>query len=122
MAVIVVAEDEFLLADMLVSFLEDAGHEALAAPNGLAALEVIRSKSVDLIVTDYMMPAMTGLELAQAIRDSCEMKALPIVLVSGAQASIGRAHPGLFDAVLDKPYQLGAMLNIIEELLSDGRS
>jgi CheY-like chemotaxis protein len=49
--VIVIAEDEFLVADTLVSFLEDAGHHALAAPNGLAALNLVRKHDTDLIVT-----------------------------------------------------------------------
>ncbi len=122
MAVIVIAEDEFLLADMLVSFLEDAGHHAIAAPNGLAALDLVRKHETDLIVTDFMMPAMTGLEFAQAVRGDEAMSNIPIILVSGAQASIGRAHPTLFDAVFDKPYVLDRLLKSIEDLLKDGRS
>ena len=118
MAVIVVAEDEFLLADMLVAFLEDAGHHAVAAPNGLAALDLVRRHDTDLIVTDFMMPAMTGLEFAQAVRSDDTTSHIPIVLVSGAQASIGRAHPTMFDAVFDKPYVLELLLETIEALLA----
>jgi CheY-like chemotaxis protein len=118
MAVIVVAEDEFLLADMLVAFLEDAGHHAIAASNGLAALDLVRKHDADLIVTDFMMPAMTGLEFAQAVRSDDTKRHIPIVLVSGAQASIGRAYPTMFDAVFDKPYVLERLLETIEELLA----
>jgi len=50
-----------------------------------------------------MMPLMTGLELAQAMRRDAALSSIPIVLVSGGQASIGRGRPELFDAVLDKP-------------------
>lgn len=50
-----------------------------------------------------MMPAMNGLELAGAVRSDGEKANIPIILVSGAQASIGRAHPTMYDAVFDKP-------------------
>ena len=117
MAIIVVAEDEFLLGDMLASLLEDVGHEVRVAPHGLAALKLVRTHKPDLIITDFMMPLMTGLELAATIRADGEMAEVPILLVSGAQGSIGRAHPEKFDAVLDKPYQAPALLKIVAELL-----
>jgi DNA-binding response OmpR family regulator len=121
MAMIVIAEDEFLIADMLAMYLEDAGHEPIVHPNGEAAFEYIRDKSVDLLITDFMMPRMTGLELATAVRSDPAKCDLPIILVSGAQTSIGRAHPALFDVVLDKPYSLEKLLKIAEDLIREGR-
>lgn len=119
MAVIVVAEDEFLLSDMLVMFLEDAGHEVMAASQGAAALAIILDREVDLLITDFMMPKMTGLELAQAVRDNETSADLPVVLVSGAQGSIGRERPDLFDVVFDKPYNLDRLLEAAEKLIAD---
>jgi CheY-like chemotaxis protein len=120
MATIVIAEDEFLLADILQHMLEENGHVAMTAPHGLAALELIRAENPDLVITDFMMPLMTGLELSKAIRSDPKFANLPIILVSGAQGSIGRAHPEAFDAVLEKPYLDGALLAQIDRLL--GRS
>ena len=119
MAMIVVAEDEFLLGDMLASMLEDSGHEVAVAAHGVAALEMVRSKRPDLLITDFMMPLMNGLELAQAVRGDQEMSSIPIILVSGAQGSIGRANPTMFDAVLDKPYDTRRLINTVETLLAD---
>jgi CheY-like chemotaxis protein len=116
MAMIVIAEDEYLLADLLASFLEDEGHEVATAPNGLGALELIRERRPALIITDFMMPLMTGLELAQAVRADAMIADIPIVLVSGAQGAIGRAHPEAFNAVLDKPYALPTLLEVVKEL------
>lgn len=121
MAMIVIAEDEFLIADMLAMYLEDAGHVPIVNPNGEAALQYIQDNSVDLLITDFMMPRMTGLELATAVRSTPARTDLPIILVSGAQTSIGRAHPTLFDVVLDKPYSLEKLLKIAEDLMRDGR-
>ena len=67
------------------------------------------------------MPLMTGLELAQALRADEELSCIPIILVSGAQASIGRSHPDMFDAVLDKPYDETRLLSAVEAVLT-GRS
>ncbi|MBS7700431.1 MULTISPECIES: response regulator [unclassified Chelatococcus] len=121
MAVIVVAEDEFLLADMLVISLEDAGHSVFAAPNGKAALAAAIEHNADLIITDFMMPVWTGLEFATAVRQTAGISDVPIILVSGAQASIARGHPEIFDAVVDKPYALEGLLELVERLLRDGR-
>src|SRR3546814_3792414 len=85
MALIVVADDEFLLAEMLADLLEDAGHEVLTASQGEAALRLVRERRPELVITDFMMPLMTGLELAEAIRDDPAVSAIPILLVSGAQ-------------------------------------
>ena len=93
---IVIAEDEFLIADMLASVLEDAGHVVRSAPDGIVALELIRQDPPDLIITDFMMPLMTGLELAECLRGDPEFRDLPIMLVS--------------DRVIDKPYHFDALL------------
>jgi CheY-like chemotaxis protein len=120
MATIVIAEDEFLLADMLQFMLEDAGYQVFTAPHGVAALALVRENKIDLVITDFMMPLMTGLELAQALRKEPRYSRLPIILVSGAQGAIGRAHPDVFDAVLDKPYHVDTLLRTVSDLLQRG--
>jgi len=119
---IVVAEDEFLIADMLVMSLQDAGHEVHDAAHGAAALVLIREHLPDLVITDFMMPRMTGLELAEAIRGDEALCAVPILLVSGAQGAIARGRADLFDLVFDKPYDLGRLLKAVEQLGSRPRS
>lgn len=117
MPLIVIAEDEFLIADVLVMMLEDAGYEVASAPHGKAALDLIREKTPSLVVTDFMMPLMTGLELAQTMRADKDLAQIPIILVSGAQGSIGRAHPEVFDAVLDKPYNERKLIDTVSRLI-----
>jgi CheY-like chemotaxis protein len=113
---IVVVEDEFLIADMLVVSLEEAGHQVRAAAHGAAALQLIREQTPDLVITDFMMPLMTGLELAEALKADTQLSKLPILLVSGAQGAIARDRQDLFDLVLDKPYRLDTILDAVEQL------
>lgn len=117
MPLIVIAEDEFLLADMLAAMLEDAGYEVASAAHGRDALTLVRERRPQLVITDFMMPLMTGLELAQAIRSENDLSTIPIMLVSGAQGSIGRANPDMFDLVLDKPYTENSLLAAVQNLI-----
>lgn len=122
MALIVVADDEYLLASMLADILEDEGHEVVTAPHGKAALEIIRERRPALLITDFMMPLMTGLELAENVRADQAIAEIPIILVSGAQASIAREHGELFTAVLDKPYINSALIDIVSQALSGAKN
>jgi CheY-like chemotaxis protein len=117
MPLIVIAEDEYLIAEVLVMMLEDAGYEVAAAPHGKAALTLVRERSPSLVVTDFMMPLMNGLELAQTMRSDRDLEHIPIILVSGAQGSIGRDHPDVFDAVLDKPYNESKLIETVSRLI-----
>lgn len=118
MARILVADDEFLLAAWLEELLLEEGHEVSVATNGDAALEEARRFMPELLVTDFMMPGLTGSELATAICSDARMRQMVIVLVSGAQGALARQRPDLFDAVLDKPYAFEALLNEITRLLA----
>lgn len=118
MPLIIIAEDESLIAQVLAIMLEDAGYEVLAAPHGRAALTLIREKRPALVITDFMMPLMTGLELAQAMKNDETLSEIPVILTSGAQGGIGRAHPQMFDAVLDKPYEEANLISTVDALLN----
>ncbi|KAF1005549.1 MAG: Chemotaxis protein CheY [Luteibacter sp.] len=52
------------------------------AEDGNAALALLRSQSFDLVVTDWNMPNMTGIELLRAIRADAALKALPVLMVT----------------------------------------
>jgi CheY-like chemotaxis protein len=119
MALIVVADDEHLLAAMLADILEDEGHEVVTASHGQDALERIRARRPALVITDFMMPLMTGLELARAIKADQEIADLPIILTSGAQGAIGRQHAEHFAAVLDKPFKNEELLAVVNRVLAD---
>jgi len=118
MPLVVIAEDEFLLADMLAMMLEDAGYEVATAAHGKAALALVRQRRPQLVITDFMMPLMTGLELAQTMRADDSLATIPIILVSGAQGSVGRSHPDIFDKVLDKPYSEATLIRTVNALVS----
>ena len=117
MATILVVDDEYLIADILCFALEDEGLMVVTASNGRKGLEVLNREQPALIITDFMMPVMDGLEFATAVRALPSANHLPIILMSGAQAHIGMQRSGLFDAVLPKPFDINLIIAEVKRLL-----
>ena len=100
-ATLLLVEDDFLIGLSTTSLLEALGHAVIQANSGASALEVLRSgKPVDLMITDYAMPGMTGLQLAEVARQL--RPDLPILLATG-YADVP-AGSGLDLPRLSKPY------------------
>jgi PAS domain S-box-containing protein len=99
---ILVVDDDVLIAMSTVGMLEDLGHEVIEANSGARALEILRdNRPVDLLVTDYAMPRMNGVQLAAAAREI--RPELPILLATGyAELPAGSA---LDLPRIGKPYQ-----------------
>ncbi|MGI4839327.1 MAG: response regulator [Janthinobacterium lividum] len=116
MTTILIVDDEYLIADILGFALEDEGYMTVTASNGKKGLDVLTRERPELVITDFMMPVMDGLEFAKAIRAREECKNLPILLMSGAQGALGREHPELFKAVFDKPFQIAQIIDMVKQL------
>ena len=80
---VMAVDDDALVLTNTLAMLEDLGHSGIAASGGREALHILRQKagSVDLVITDYAMPAMTGLQLADAIKK--EWPELPVIITTG---------------------------------------
>ena len=74
-------DDDALVLTNTAAMLEDAGHRALLASSGRAALQLLSEGHVDLLITDFAMPEMTGAQLAEAAQAG--WPGLPVLLVSG---------------------------------------
>ncbi|TXI90257.1 Response regulator [Cupriavidus sp. H19C3] len=103
MATVVVIDDETMNADALAFMLAAEGLTVRTAADGAAGLSLIGEVMPDVVITDFMMPVMTGLELARALRADPALAHIPLILLTAAQAEIGRRHPDLFDVVFEKP-------------------
>lgn len=111
---ILLVEDDALIAMSTVDMLEDLGHEVIEANSGSSALEILEDgRAVDLMITDYSMPMMTGMELAMAARHL--RPALPILLATG-YADLPDST-GIDLPRLGKPYQQDQLAAEIAKLL-----
>jgi two-component system response regulator VicR len=119
MKVALVVDDEPLVAMMVASALGDAGYSVIEAYDGRHALEILASTRVDVIVTDYMMPRLNGVDLALEIRQRHGPDAIPVVLVSAVPDDVVERHPGVFAAFFQKPYDIDEVAAALDRLLQD---
>lgn len=80
---IVIAEDNTLLSSLLKFRLEKEGYKLLIAENGKDAIQLIEQHQPELILTDIMMPFISGLEVISHVRNKLNM-ASPIIVFSAA--------------------------------------
>jgi CheY-like chemotaxis protein len=80
--VVVAVDDDRLVLTNTIAMLDDLGHTGIAALSGKEALDILRRHGpVDVVITDYAMPRMTGLQLAEAIKK--EWPELPVIIATG---------------------------------------
>lgn len=116
--IVLLADDEIMLRDLLAELLESNGYNVIKVISGTEALKVLTEEiKVDLIILDYNMPEMNGLDCATEIRKF--NKDIPIVLSSGSLGLNGNTDikgKGI-NSFVNKPYEFDTMLSTIQELL-----
>lgn len=120
MSTVLILDDEYLVADILSFALEDEGILTVTTGRGTKALEILDRERPDLIVTDFMMPGMTGIEFAEAVRTRDAHRATPIILMSGAHAHLGVDRSDLFIGVLEKPFEIADFISTVKAALNPG--
>ncbi|KFE52130.1 response regulator [Pseudomonas syringae] len=118
MTTVLIIDDEYLIADILSFALEDEGFLTVTAGSALRALDILDRERPDLIITDFMMPGMTGIEFAEAVRAREVNNAIPIMLMSGAQAYLGIMRPDLFADVFQKPFDIETVVSKVRSLVN----
>lgn len=119
-ATILFVEDNSDLRVYVAGILRDAGYQALLASNGEEGTFLAKSHRPDVIVTDLMMPKVSGLDLIAAIRADGELQGIPIILLT-AKANEETRLEGVeqgADAYLSKPFNDRELLAQIRNLLA----
>jgi CheY-like chemotaxis protein len=109
-----VVDDDALINMSTVDMVQDLGHTVLEAYSGKEALQILGSQRVDALITDYAMPGMTGVELADRAREL--HPGLPILLATGYADLPSGTTTDL--PRLAKPYQQTELATQISRLLT----
>ncbi|MFP3707880.1 response regulator [Paraburkholderia sp. SIMBA_009] len=112
MAKVLLVEDDHRLLDATAALLEYSGHAAIRAENGAEGLRLARLDKVDLIITDYMMPVMDGLELASAVHSDPALNGIPVIVLSAV--AFAPCDPAV-RAFVRKPFVPGHLLGLVSE-------
>src|SRR5690349_21042027 len=86
MAMIIIAEDDEIVRDIVSKALTEAGHVVGTAENGADALRAIQAKKPDLVILDCIMPELNGLLVLREMRNSSELYDTPVLVLTGRQS------------------------------------
>ena len=119
LATVLIVDDEAPVRDVLVQIIEACGHSVLEAGDGIDALEVLGTQSVDLAVVDIVMPRMGGLELMN--RMSVEFPSTKVIVISAFEEIIDLAERER-DVVttLKKPFEVSDVSEALRLAFGDG--
>ena len=116
MARVLLVEDEVLISMSTSMLLEDEGYLVEVASDGARGLEMALASPPDLIVTDYMMPRMNGLDMIVELR--VRGSRAPIVLATSVpETQLPPSYSGGHDVHIIKPYCAAQILETIARLL-----
>ena len=105
---ILVVDDEAAQREIIVYNLEAAGFEVMSADNGEDAVLMVQEEHPNLIVLDWMMPKLSGLEVCRQLRSNKETKEIPIILLSARSEDVDKVR-GLeigADDYVSKPFSV----------------
>ncbi|WP_158942507.1 response regulator [Granulicella sp. S190] len=118
--VVLIVDDERIIADTLSTILSRSGFSTLTAYDGIAGLEIAHSAAPDLIISDVVMPGMTGVELAITVTQT--IPTCKILLFSGQAATVDLLEEarsaGHNFTTLSKPVHPTDMLKRVSECLA----
>jgi CheY-like chemotaxis protein len=114
---VLLAEDDRALRRYLEVVLRRAGYEVLTAADGLEAMKALLSNAVDAVVTDALMPHLSGHELCRFLREHPKLKDLPVVLLSGEDPAPRPEGVGA-DLYLSKPVPADELSASLARLLA----
>lgn len=123
MSTVLIVDDDPETLNVLSLYFSLIGWEVAEARDGEEALEVVRSQPIDAMVLDWMMPGVSGLEVARTIREDAELHLMPIVMLTARAAErdlwTGLRHGA--DAYLPKPVDMDVLASEVERVMTQIR-
>ena len=116
---ILIVDDDWEMRSIEKTIIADIDDfEVIEASNGKEAVDLLRYKAVDLLITDVCMPEMNGIELVEKLRGSGF--SIPIVVISGTldayTRNILRTHKQI--QFIEKPFSMERLSNVVENLIN----
>jgi DNA-binding response OmpR family regulator len=114
-----IVEDDEAIGTLLVQVIEqETPYQAVLASDGFQALKMLRKVKPDVLLLDYGLPDMNGLEFYDTIHAAKALKHLPVLIISAQTARIQTEVQARHLSQLQKPFELTTLLEAIEHLVS----
>ena len=119
MATVIVIEDDPDIALLVTHKLRGAGHEATVHTDGRAGLDAVGAAVPDLVIVDWMMPRMDGIEVCEAMRADPNVARVPVLMLTAKaqEADIERAYAAGVDEYIQKPFSTRELAVRVDRLL-----
>ena len=116
---VLVVDDEIHIVHVVAIKQRNNGYDVVSADNGATAFELATTEKPDIIVTDFQMPIMTGLELTEKLRQHEETKDIPVIMLTARSFAISREQQEQLQisGCLSKPFSPKELLGNIEDIL-----
>ena len=115
---VLLVEDDRSVRRYLEVTLQRSGYRVITAGDGLEAMKLALSNDIDIVVTDAIMPHLSGQELARFLRSNPKVSSLPIILLTGQENKEAAASAeNLIDAFLYKPVKANELKSCLAGLL-----
>ncbi len=118
MTTVLVVEDTASEQDLIVNYMVESGYTVIRATNGQEALKKIEGKKPDVVITDLVMPGMSGLELCRSLKKNNETKDVPIVACTSKNQELDKLwgmKQGI-DVYLTKPFSREDILRAVRSV------
>lgn len=120
MTLILVVEDTASERQLIVSYLKEGGYEVVEAVNGAEAMTKISDRKPDAILTDLVMPGMSGLELCRSVKKNPETQNIPIIACTSKDKDLDKMwgmKQGI-DLYLTKPFNKDEIVKAVKSLVN----
>jgi len=120
---VLVVDDEVHIVHVVAIKLRNNGYEPIVAGNGEEAYELACREKPDIIIADYMMPVMSGLELLEKLRANDQTKDIPFILLTARNFAIDDSRQQQLNVsqCITKPFSPKELLRTIEDILYQGQ-
>ncbi len=116
---VMVVEDDYAIGEVLVQAIQqETSYHVILARNGFQALKMLETLKPDLLILDYGLPGMNGLEFYDIVHTSKALEQLPVLFVSAEADSIQEKVKVRRLWLLEKPFEIGDLLIVMKQLLS----
>ena len=116
---ILIADDEVHIIQVVAIKLKNNGFQVFTAENGEKAYELACAEKPDLVITDFQMPVMTGLELIEKLRQNSDTASVPVIMLTARGFAIEedvRQNLKISDC-LSKPFSPRELLQNVQQVL-----
>ncbi len=117
---ILVVDDEVHILHVVSLKLRNAGYEVLTAQDGREALELVQTECPDVLITDFQMPYLSGLELCRRLRQMPATREIPAIMLTARGFALeekAMSDNGI-RICLNKPFSPREVLRLVDEMLA----